>query len=84
MKNLENFHVLKASYLGPTNTKGSRVKIESERFKQKIIIPYNYEFAYTLPIAQKHLEKLGFELIGQAEGKNCYYLISSTFKPLRK
>lgn len=84
MKNLSNFHVLKVTYLGATNTRGSRVKITSERFKQSKTIGYNYEFNNCCDIAQDYLSKNNFVLVGQAEGKDCYYIITSTFEPLNK
>lgn len=80
--NLENYHIIKVSYLGATNTRGSRVKLHSDRFEKTKIIPYDYVHAYTLPIAIDYLTKQGFELIGQAEGKDCYYIITNTFKSL--
>ena len=80
---LPNYHVLKIKYYGPTNVSGSRVGIISERFEQRVTIDYNYEFANTYEIAEDWLIKNGFELIGKAEGKDCYYIISSTFKPLK-
>jgi hypothetical protein len=81
---LSNFHCLEITYLSATNSKGSRVKIYSPRFEQSVIVSYNYEFSTVCDIAQDYLEKLGFEFIGKAESKFGYYLISSTFKPLKK
>lgn len=80
---LNNYHVLKISYLGATNTKGSRIKILSERFKESKVIAYNYEFNNTCEGAEDYLSKNGFELIGKAEGKDCYYIITNTFKGLK-
>lgn len=81
---IKNYHILKVTYLGATNTTGSRVKIASERFKQSRVIPYNHEFNSTKDIAADWCAKNGFELIGAGEGKDCYYLISTTFEPLKK
>jgi hypothetical protein len=39
--NYPNYHILKVSYVGPTNYKSDKVKIVSERFKQTIFISYN-------------------------------------------
>lgn len=77
---LPNFHVLRVTYLGPTNTRGSRICITSDRFKERAIIPYNYECNNSLDGAEKFLRDNGFNLCGQAEGKDCYYVISDTFK----
>lgn len=82
-----NLHVLKIKYLGATNTKGSRVKITSERFKQSIIIPYDYQYNSILDMASDHLKANSHAIIGQGEGKNCDYLIAkavnNSFKELK-
>lgn len=83
INHLDNFHILKVTYIGPSNTRGSRVKIESERFEQSIYINYDYRFNRSLDMAQEFLTKKGFKLIGTGEGKNCDYLISTTFEPLK-
>ena len=80
--NLENYHIIKVSYLGATNTRGSRVKLHSERFEKSKMIPWNYKYSFPIPMAIDYLTKQGFELIGQAEGKDCYYIITNTFKSL--
>lgn len=83
MDQLENFHVLEVKYLGATNTKGSRVKIYSHRFKQSVITDYDYSFSNSYEIAQNWLNKNSFKLIGKGEGKDCYFIFSETFKPLK-
>lgn len=83
MKTLPNFHVLTISYIGATNFKSSRVRIKSDRFEQSKIINYNHEYNNVGDIAQDYLERNGFEIIGQAESKDGYYLISTTFEPLK-
>lgn len=80
---LQNYHVLKVTYLGPTNNSGSRVKITSDRFKESKTISYDYYYNSTIDMAQAYLESKGFNLIGKAEGKDCYYLISTTFEGLK-
>jgi hypothetical protein len=81
---MENLHILKTSYLGATNTRGARVKIYSERFRQSVVIPYNYRFNNALDIAINWLQSKGFEIIGKGEGKESMYIISTTFEPLKK
>jgi len=80
---MENFHIIKVKYLGATESRGSRVKLESERFKQYILTDYDYNFANTYEIAENWLKANGFDLLGKAEGKDCYYIISTTFKTLK-
>lgn len=84
MNNLQNFHVLKIYYIGPTDYLGSRVKIKSERFKCSVTIDYDHRYNGICDIAQNWLQGKGFDLIGKAEGKDCYYIISNTFQPLKK
>lgn len=79
---MEKLHALQVTFLGATNTKGSRVKIKSERFNKSKIISYNYEFNNIYDIAKDYLEKNGFEIIGLSEFKNSYILTSTTFKTL--
>lgn len=81
---MQNYHIIKAKYLGATNYRGSRIKLTSERFEQSKVINYTYEFSNTLEIAENALKLLGFNLIGHAEGKDCYYIITDTFKGLVK
>lgn len=84
MERLSNYHVLTVRYRGATNSNSGAVLIRSDRFKQTKSLDYNYEFNTSLEIAQDYLLKNGFSLVGQAEGKDCYYLIASTFEPLIK
>lgn len=44
---------------------------------------YTFSFIDRQDGAEKELKERGFELIGKAEGNNCYYIISNTFKPLK-
>ena len=83
MDYLQNYHVIKVTYLRPTNFNPSRVKLYSERFEQSKIIPYDHYFPNTLEIAQAYLISKGYLLTGKAQGKNCYYIISKTFKPFK-
>jgi hypothetical protein len=84
MNYLQNFHCLEITYLGPTDYKGSRVKIYSHRFEETVIISFNHEFVDISDIAQNYLESIGFEFIGKSESKTGYFLLSTTFKPLKK
>lgn len=80
---MTNYHILTVSYLGATITRGGRIKIKSERFEQVITIPYNYSCNNSLDGAKNWLKENEFEVIGQGEGSECYYVISTTFKPLK-
>jgi hypothetical protein len=79
-----NYHFIKVMYYGPTNVSGSRVGLFSERFRQRKTIDYNYELGSSYETAIAWLEQNGFSVVGKAEGKDCYYIITDTFKPLTK
>jgi type II restriction/modification system DNA methylase subunit YeeA len=82
---MQNYHVITAIYIGPTNEKGSRIKLHSDRFEQTVIISFNHEtFRQTDEIAIDYLQSKGFDIIGKAEKKDGYFLISNTFEPLKK
>lgn len=80
---MKNVNVIKVKYLGATNTKGSRVKIISERFKSNVTLGYNYEFNSALEIAVDYLTKLGFEVLGCNNDSNIGYIITSTFEDIK-
>lgn len=86
-----NLHILTVKNLGPTNTKGARVKISSERFTQSITIPYSNEAGAGTPAldtAEMWLKSNGHSIVGHGEGKNHYYVIceavAGSFKPLKR
>ena len=82
METLNNLHALEVSFIAPTNTRGGRVKIKSNRFRQSIITDFKDD-AYTYEAGQRWLLDNGFELVAQAEGKDSYIILSTTFKPLK-
>lgn len=47
----------RVKFLGPTNTKGARVKLIFDRHQKSITIPYNYEFSLIADIAIDYLRK---------------------------
>lgn len=88
MKNLQNFHIILVSVLSLTESKPLRIKVQSDRFKHSVIIPFNNEAgsgAPALESAQNCLESKGFNLIGKGESaaRGCYYIITDTFEPLK-
>lgn len=80
--NIQNFHILTVKFIGPTNTKPSRVKIISERFNDSVTIQYDHEFNGTLDNALDWCVNHGFDVVGKGEGKNHYYIMTSTFDSL--
>jgi len=81
---MENLHVLRIQYHGPTNHRGSRVSIISDRFEQRVTIPYDYKYNHSMDIAAAYLKEQGYNVIGIAEGKDHDYVITDTFQPLKK
>jgi len=80
---MTNYHILTVKYIGQTNYSPSRVKIISERFKTSKMIEFDGELGYTLDNAENWLRNNGFDIVGCAEGKGHYYIITNTFKPLK-
>ena len=85
---MNNYHLIEARYMGPTNTRGSRVKLVSDRFKESVTIPYDYSFNNTREIAIDYLEKQGHNVIGSGEVRGHYVIVVSDtdgmFKPLKE
>ena len=80
---MTNYHIIEASFIGATDTKGSRCKLRSHRFEQTLIIPWDYKFTSCNKQAESYLKDNGYNIIGQAEGKNSYLIITDTFRPLK-
>jgi hypothetical protein len=80
---MKNHHIIRVKYYGATNTNGSRVGIISDRFRERVTIPYDYSFNTSYEIAVNWLKNNGFNVIGIGEGLDCSYVITDTFKPLK-
>jgi hypothetical protein len=80
---MENYHIFEVKYLGATNTKGSRVKITSYRFRESITIPFDYALNSINEMAREYLTQRGFDIIGQGEASKYNILVSTTFNPLK-
>lgn len=84
---MTNFHLIEVRYLGPTDTKGSRVKLVSDRFKQSVTISYNYEFNNARDIAMDWLTRNGHNVVGSGEVGDNYVIVCGAvedrFKPLK-
>ena len=85
---MKNYHLIQAKYFGPTNTRGSRIKLTSGRFEQSVTIPYNYEFNTARDIAIDYLEKNGHNVVGSGEIDGHYVIVvdatDHVFKPLKE
>lgn len=78
------YHVLECYYSGTTNFRGSKVIIKSARFEQYISIPYDYRKNNSLDIAIMYLKENGFKISGYGESSKGYYIVTTTFKGLKK
>lgn len=80
---IKNHHILEVSFVGHSEHKPTRMKISSARFKESVLISYNHDYPNTFEGAIEWLLNHNFEIVGQGEGKDCYYIITTTFKPLK-
>ena len=81
---MANFHIIKCSYSGATNFRGSRVVLKSERFESSISLPYDHSMRDSIDIGIKYLKEQGFKISGYGEASNGYYIVSTTFKDIKK
>ena len=77
---MNNYHIIEVKYLGPTNTKGSRIKLTSSRFNQSVTIPYDYRFNNASDIAVDWLKTNGHPVIGCGEVKSGNVVIVDAFE----
>lgn len=59
-----NTRVLSYKYLGPTNFKGSRVKIADPRFNKSKTIPFEGEWNHASEVAVDYLLQNGWVIVG--------------------
>lgn len=76
MKNLRMFEI---KFMGPTNHKGSRLKITDHRHKKSVILSKSYEFNSIMDQAKEYLESKGITIVGQSEGIKNDMLLSDNF-----
>lgn len=69
---IQNLHMVEAVYMPATNTKGTRVKLVSHRFKEKVFIAWDYSLDDVLCQAEEYLIKRGHKVCGHCETKDGY------------
>ena len=62
-------------FLGPTNTKNARVKMNDLRFKTSKIIPWDHTYTVSYEYANRYLTENGYHPISYAESGNGRYII---------
>jgi hypothetical protein len=80
---VENLHIISVKYMGPTNTRGTKLKIESKRFNQSVTLSYDYQIGNILDQAVQYLQQRGFNVLGKGEFGNTDIIVSNTFNPLK-
>jgi hypothetical protein len=78
-------HAIEVRFTGTSATTISRINLNSFVIiteEATLTIPYNRSAGTWLDQAVEALRTKGFEIIGVAEGADCYYIISPTFKAL--
>jgi hypothetical protein len=80
---VDNLHLISVKYIGASNSRGARVKIESKRFQQSITEGYNYRLNSALDMGVDMLRQRGFNIIGVAEFGDVDFIITDSFKPLK-
>lgn len=86
MSNTDSTHVhaIKVSYLGPTDYRGSRVKLTSWRFHDSVTLSYDYEIGSPMRQAVAWLSDHGYSEISTAEAPDFYVVTVHEFSPLKE
>ena len=80
---MEKLHAIEIKFYAPTNNSDARVGIISKRFKQRIIISFDYSFDNVTEIAINYLTKKGFNIVAKSEFGESDVILTDTFKPLK-
>tara|TARA_R100000234_G_scaffold118158_1_gene98035 strand:- start:229 stop:522 length:294 start_codon:yes stop_codon:yes gene_type:complete len=62
-----NQRILTCKYLGPTNTRDSRVKITDKRYKKSVTIPFDHTYNGVCEVAVAYLLERGWKVFGISE-----------------
>jgi len=81
---MNQYHIFKVKYLGPTNRLPTRVSIKSCWYNQKITVSYDYSDNGSYDLAVDYLKCNGYSIVGIGENTNGYFVVSETFKPLKE
>ena len=77
-----NCRIFKVKYLGPTNYRGSRVKITEQRngFTDNVTLSFDYAIGDILEQSVKYIKKLGINVLGYGWTGSEYILFSDTWQ----
>jgi len=62
---VRNYRVFTIRFLGPTDTRGARVKLIDYRHKTSKVIPYSYEHTTAISDAIVYLNSIGIKVVGK-------------------
>jgi len=78
-RDIENVRLFEVSYLGPTNTSGSRIKINDYRFGESKTIPYVYGSRDAAEGAVAYLNTIGIKIFAKFETTKIDGLLTKDF-----
>lgn len=76
---MKTYHLINARYLGPTNTKGSRVRLTSLRFGRGKSFPLRGNLDGLIENAEHALRGLGYTIVGVGETSEGYIFAVEEF-----
>ena len=80
-----NVHLIAVKYHGPTNNKGARVSLTSQRFPaNRVTMSYDYETGNINDQAKKWLSDNGYTVLFYAEARPVDFIAVAEFEELRK
>jgi hypothetical protein len=74
--------MFKVTFLGPTNTQGSRLRITDLRYNKSIVLSKSYNYSNITEQSIKYLsDKLGIDIVAHAwdDVKGTDYLMTTNF-----
>lgn len=76
-----NTRVIKVRFLGPTDTRGSRVKLIEQRYNitDSVTLSYDYRIANVLEQAVQYLKNIGINVLGYGSDNDNYYVFSDSW-----
>ena len=80
---MQNLHLIRVRYIGPSNTRPSRVKLISDRFGDSVTFSKGMQYRDSNEHAMAWLADHGFNVVAQAEMLRDHALLTDTFKSLR-
>ena len=79
-----NAHLITVKFIGPSNTKGSRIKLVSQRFpNDSLTLSYDHSYSHTFDQAQSWLIEHGYTIVASGEAPDWYWFAVSEFRPLK-